>query len=560
MALYFRNVSSRQPKEPIVSMNAAHILRPRLQPAAPVKLLADSELAGLEKYLADESRRQGRAEGMAFPASTAEVAAAVAEANRRGWTVTVSAARTGIAAGAVPEGGLLLSLERLNRITGLRQSADGQFFLRCEAGALLADVQKGVRAASFADAAEWSDASKLALEGLKKKKHFYPPDPTETSAAIGGTVACNASGAHTFLYGPTRPYVQRLAVVLMDGRVLELERGTHRADADGCFGIEQADGTVARGKVPGYLWPRTKNSAGYFAAPAMDLIDLFIGSEGTLGIITEVEIRLIPAPETNCGVMTFWPDEAAALRFTRALRERRVELGIEAIEYVDPNALAMLRERRAALGAASGVPACLDAAAQSAIYLDVGTAAADLPQVLAELAALVTACGGDPEQCWSAVERDERERLRIFRHALPETVNAKIAEARRLHPGITKLGTDMAVPDEHLERIMAVYREKLDAAGLVYVVFGHIGNNHLHVNILPRHPEDYRRGRELYHEFAKTVVGLGGSPAAEHGIGKLKTDFLEFLFGPDGIAEMRAVKRLFDPDFRLGPGILFAAA
>ena len=107
---------------------------------------------------------------------------------------------------------------------------------------------------------------------------------------------------------------------------------------------------------------------------------------------------------------------------------------------------------------------------------------------------------------------------------------------------------------------MAVYREKLDAAGLVYVVFGHIGNNHLHVNILPRHPEDYRRGRELYHEFAKTVVELGGSPAAEHGIGKLKTDFLEFLFGPDGIAEMRAVKRLFDPDFRLGPGILFAAA
>jgi D-lactate dehydrogenase (cytochrome) len=540
-------------------MNAANILRPCPLPAATAKLLAGTELAGLEKYLADESRRQGRAEGMAFPASTAEVAGAVLEAGRRGWSVTVSAARTGIAAGAVPEGGLLLSLERMSRIVGLRQSEDGQFFLHCEAGALLADVQKGVRAASFAEAADWSAASRQALEGLKKQKHFYPPDPTETSAAIGGTVACNASGAHTFLYGPTRPYVQRLVIVLMDGRVLDLERGTHRAADDGTFGIEQADGTVAWGKVPGYLWPRTKNSAGYFAAPDMDLVDLFIGSEGTLGIITEVEIRLIPAPETNCGVMTFWPDEAAALRFTRALRERRVELGVEAIEYVDPNALAMLRERRATLGAASGIPACLDDDVQSAIYLDIGTAVKALPRVLAELAELVTASGGNPEQCWSAVERDERERLRIFRHALPETVNSKIAEARKQHPGITKLGTDMAVPDEHLERIMAIYREKLDAAGLVYVVFGHIGNNHLHVNILPRNPEDYRRGWELYHEFAKTVVELGGSPAAEHGIGKLKTDFLEFLFGPDGIAEMRAVKRLFDPACRLGPGILFAA-
>ena len=537
----------------------SNILQPQSLVAASPALLTGAALAGMEKYLADESRRQGTADAMAFPTTTAEVVGAVAEAQRQGWPITVSAARTGITAGAVPDGGLLLSLERLNAITGLRRAEDGTFFLHCEAGALLADVQKGVRSGSFPDVAEWNDASKQALEAMKREKLFYPPDPTETSAAIGGTVACNASGAHTFLYGPTRPYVQRLQMVLTDGRVLDLERGTHFAAADGTFGVRQADGTVAWGKAPSYLWPRTKNSAGYFTAPELDLIDLFIGSEGTLGIITETEIRLVPAPETNCAIMTFWPDEAAALRFTRALRDRRVELGVEAIEYVDPNAMAMLRDRRTALGAASGIPSCLADSAQSAIYLDLGTAVAALPGVLAELAALVTTCGGDPEQCWSAMERDERERLRIFRHALPETVNSMIAEARKRHPGITKLGTDMAVPDEHLERIMAVYREKLDAAGLVYVVFGHIGNNHLHVNILPRNPEDYRKGWDLYHDFAHTVVELGGSPAAEHGIGKMKTDFLEFLVGKPGLAEMRAVKRLFDPDLRLGVGTLFAA-
>jgi D-lactate dehydrogenase (cytochrome) len=353
--------------------------------------------------------------------------------------------------------------------------------------------------------------------------------------------------------------VQRLVVVLADGRVLDLQRGTHFADPDGRFGIANADGTVTWGHAPSYLWPRTKNSAGYFSSPDLDLIDLFIGSEGTLGIITEVEIRLVPAPETNCAIMTFWADEPTALAFTAALRGRRQELGVEAIEYVDPNALGMLRERRDTLGAASGIPACLPATAQAAIYLDIGTATDSLTTVLTELAALIQASGGNPEECWSAMERDERERLRVFRHALPETVNSIIAEARKTHPGITKLGTDMAVPDEHLERIIAVYREKLDQAGLKYVIFGHIGNNHLHVNILPRNPEDYAAGWELYHEFAETVVELGGSPAAEHGIGKLKPDFLRLLVGDQGIEQMRAVKKVFDPAGILGVGTLFAA-
>ena len=535
----------------------SHVLRPKTIPDAPCPLLVGDALVGLEKYLADESRRQGRAEAMAFPAGTAAVATAVKVASDRGWPVTVSAARTGIAAGAVPDGGLLLSLEKLTRVLGLRRAEDGTFFLRCEAGVLLAAVQQSLRSGSFPDSATWDAASLATLAELKKERLFYPPDPTENSAAIGGTIACNASGAHTFLYGPTRPYVQRLLVVLMDGRVLDLERGAHRAAEDGTFGIERPDGTVAWAKAPSYLWPQTKNAAGYFSGPHLDLIDLFIGSEGTLGIIAEAEIRLVPAPETSCAVTTFWPDEDSALRFTRDLRERRARLGVEAIEYIDDHALDMLRRRRDTLGGASGVPACLPDQAHNAIYLDIGTTAEALPGVLGELAGLVTASGGDPETCWSALERDERERLRVFRHALPETVNSIIAETRKIHPSITKLGTDMAVPDEHLATILAVYRERLDAAGLAYVVFGHIGNNHLHVNILPRTPEDYRKGWDLYHEFAETVVGLGGSPAAEHGIGKLKTDFLRTLFGDDGIEQMRAVKRLLDPAGLLGVGTLF---
>jgi len=151
------------------------------------------------------------------------------------------------------------------------------------------------------------------------------------------------------------------------------------------------------------------------------------------------------------------------------------------------------------------------------------------------------------------------EKFKAFRHALPEAVNRLIDERRKVEPTLTKLGTDMAVPDAHLGAILERYERDLAAAGLDYVIFGHIGNNHLHVNILPASKADYQRGRALYLAWARDVVGWGGTVAAEHGIGKLKAPMLEVMFGAAGIAEMRAVKRVFDPEGRLSPGNLFSA-
>ena len=535
-----------------------HRLIPETLGSVPtIRLVEGSALEDYGKYFADESRREGTAEVLAFPASTPEVVAAVVEARRRNLSITVSNARTGITAGAVPEGGMLLSLERLNRIQGLHRDEHGEMRLRCEAGVLLSTLQNSLRTGGFADSSTWDADSIAALREIKRRRYFFPPDPTEISAAIGGMIACNASGAHSFRYGPTRRYVAALTVVLMDGRVLRLRRGRQRPDADGRFGLRRPDGGTCRARTPAYPWPKTKNAGGYYSAEGMDLLDLFVGSEGTLGIITEAELRLLPAPETRCSVMTFWPDEPAALGFMRRARERRQPLGLEAIEYFGPRALALLRQRRRELGAASGVPECLPQNAGCAIYLDVGTTDEHLPDILADLADVVRENGGDPDQCWSALDRDERERLRVFRHALPETVNGKIADIRRRHPGVTKLGTDMAVPDEGLDTMLELYRTRLREANLEYVVFGHIGDNHLHVNIIPENPEQYALGWQLYHEFAETCVALGGSPAAEHGIGKLKRDFLRLLHGDAGIRQMQALKRVFDPEWRLGVGTLF---
>ena len=165
--------------------------------------------------------------------------------------------------------------------------------------------------------------------------------------------------------------------------------------------------------------------------------------------------------------------------------------------------------------------------------------------------------GADLDDTWFADGEREIERFKGIRHAVPEAVNMLIGRRRRNISGLTKLGTDLAVPDDCLRRVMEMYHRDLQKAGLEYVIFGHIGNNHLHVNILPRTPDDYRLGKSLYLEWAREVVAMGGTVSAEHGIGKLKREMLEIMYGKNGIEQMRRIKALFDPRFLLNRGNLF---
>lgn len=501
-------------------------------------------------FLRDESRKTGRADAIGFPVSEDDVREALAQARQRSCAVTIQGGRTGITAGAVPDGGWVLNLGRMKRVVGLRRDpASGSFFLSVQPGVLLTDLRTAVAKNEF-DTDGWTSASRAALEELKAAPRvFFPPDPTETTASIGGMVSCNASGACTFRYGPTRKYVSGLRVVLADGSLLELRRGEHRAT-----GREFGVGTI-HGRLPRYTMPAVKNASGYFAADSMDLVDLFVGAEGTLGVVTEAELELIPAPRCAWGVVAFLPDEASALRFVRQIRETAVRP--VAIEYFDGRALDLLRAKKPVYSVLAEIPD-IPPAFHTGVYVEYhGDSEDALAGAVGILCGVMAACGGDENATWTATSPQEMERLHAFRHAVPETVNLVIDERRRGAPGLTKLGTDMAVPDEHLERVMELYRGALDASGLEYVIFGHIGNNHVHVNILPRSIGEYERGRELYLEWAKAVIRMGGTVSAEHGVGKMKVALLREMYGEAGICEMRAVKRAFDPEWRLNRGNLF---
>ncbi len=516
-------------------------------------------------YLTDESRLSGRAERIYFPRTETELAAILRAAGKASASVTLSGARTGITGGAVPLGGWLVSLDNMDRILGLRQDAvQNRFYLRCQPGLTLAALDKALNKKIFPGEANWPAADRQALEAFRQPGGWmFPPDPTERTASLGGMIACNASGARTLFYGSTRNFVARLRVAFADGSILDLRRGDCCADDQGGFRLALPDGTVREGAIPDYAMPRIKNAAGYFTQPGMDLLDLFIGSEGTLGIFTEIEIQLIPAPAMILGVIGFFPSEPAALAFVRGARGQAAG-GVApslpccplALEYFDEYALDLLREQKYKVGPSSPIPA-LPEDARTAIYIELATTEAGLEETAEAILGLLEACGSRSDSAWTATSPEETERLKTFRHALPEAVNQRIGERAAQHPGLTKLGTDFAVPDGALEKMLAAYHQMLSDEKLEYVMFGHIGNNHLHVNILPRDLVEYRRGKALYLELAQRALGWGGTVSAEHGVGKLKKPLLQLMYGDAGIAAMRAVKRVFDPEGRLNPGNVF---
>ena len=230
------------------------------------------------------------------------------------------------------------------------------------------------------------------------------------------------------------------------------------------------------------------------------------------------------------------------MEFVRFLRDAGAGSRPTAIEFFDSNALALLRRMKGESAAFSDLPV-LDPEFHSAIYFEIEGEVPD---------AVVVRVESDCVDCWVSEGEHEIEALKHFRHAVPEAVNLLIGERK-----MTKLGTDMSVPDDRLEEVMQMYHAGLAGAGLEYVIFGHIGNNHVHVNILPRSMEEYEPGKALYFEWAKQVVAWGGSVSAEHGIGKIKTGFMELMFGEDGLQNIRAIKKMFDPRNLLNPGNLF---
>lgn len=453
----------------------------------------------LEGYLTDASNIRGHADGLCRPRNAEEVAEIVRHCQQHGIALTVTAGRTSTTAGPVPFGGWLLSTERLDRIVEI-----GQDTATAGAGILLGAFQTEI----------------------ERTGRFFPPDPTSRhEATLGAIVACNASGARSFRYGPTRPWIEALQVVLPNGDIRRFRRG---------------DPIPSDWPVPAWREPEVKTAAGY--APPADAVDLFIGQEGTLGIVTEVTVRLTELPEQVLGVLAFFPDRATAVRFVVEAREAarsepRGALSPRCLEYLDDACVSMARER------VSGVPDDARAAlfCEQEVYGDEDVHFEAWWETLG-------ACGALADDTILTTTDDAREQLHAFRHAVPAGINEKV-----IANGMPKVGTDLAVPDSALDQIMTAY----ESVTMDHVLFGHIGDNHLHLNFLPKTAEELEKARAEYAELARLAVSLGGTVSAEHGIGKIKKGYLAMMVDPEVLSAFRALKSAMDPAHILGRGTLF---
>lgn len=485
----------------------------------------------IQSFLVDASLMQGgQAARVVFPETTEEVAEVLAEAAKDGTPVTVSGAGTGIVGGRVPFGGIVLATDRLNKIKEIARTGTCGVGV-AEAGVVLADFQRAANE-----------------HGL-----FYPPDPTEGSCYLGGTIATNASGARTFKYGPTRTYIRRLKIALSTGDVLDLKRAQTWANEEGELRIALPRGVCITARLPSYRMPPTrKHASGYYIKPRMDAIDLFIGSEGTLGVITEIEAVLLPVAENVLSGVVFFKAEENLLAFVRGARELSMQarergkmddLDAAALEYFDEQSLGLLRQKYA----------LIPQWATGAVFFEQETTPRTEDALMGKWLALLERHEALVDDSWFATTEHDRRRIREFRHQLPVLVNEWLARHHQ-----RKISTDMAVPDDAFPEMLRFYQETLCTSRLQYVIFGHIGDNHLHVNIMPRDDAEAARAREIYLRFVRRAVSVGGTISAEHGIGKLKRDYLRLLYTDEHLREMAALKRVFDPACILGRGNIFA--
>jgi D-lactate dehydrogenase (cytochrome) len=472
----------------------------------------------LSSFLSDAAHVPGgHAAGVAFPRNVAEAASVVQEAAH----VLPVGAQSSLTGGATPRGDVVLSTRALTNVEVLSDRR-----VSVGAGVPLAELQRV-----------------LAAHGL-----YYPPVPTYDGAFVGGTIATNAAGASTFKYGSTRRWVESLTVVLANGSVLTIERGRVAAS------------TLV--PVPTYVMPDVpKLSAGYYARPHMDLVDLFVGSEGTLGVVVEATLRVIPLP-TRVTALIACCSDAQAVTMTAALREEAARawrgegaLDVAAVEYMDSRSLGVVPDdafRRAAITRPPRGTVLL--------LVQIETTAG-VETALDAFGDQLAAAGVEDDPV-VALPDDSQGALRLFelREAVPSSVNSQVAAIKaRVHPDIQKTAGDMIVPFNRLEESIALYQRLFEARDLNYAIWGHFSDGNLHPNVVPRALRDVEEGRAAILEMGRQVVAMGGAPLAEHGVGRspLKQQLLRDLYGDRGIEEMRAVKRALDPEWKLSSGVLF---
>jgi len=476
----------------------------------------------IETYLSDASNYHGSAEAVYSPKNVFEIRGIIKKYSDKNISVTCQGARTGLTGSGVPDSGVVISSENLNKISFDEKTEK----VICGPGVIHKDLD----------------------DFLINYNRFLPPNPTETLSMIGGNVGTNASGSRTYKYGAMRNWVSALSVVLPSGEILRLNRNDNSQNSkERQIFLRSENNMEYLVDVSEIGMPNIKHAAGYFLKKDMHAIDLFIGSEGTLGFIYEIELETLPLPESILGLLIFFDRKEGMLDFVENLQSNKslIKGGPRLIEYFGKNALDTLR------GFYPQIPNKSVGAIWIEEELGEGEGEDEFNN-LEQWMGLISKYSELSDETWTAQNEKEHRFFAEFRHKLPEEIYENLAGKNK-----QKIGTDCAVSRDKFRDYYHWLYKKLDEINMSYLVFGHIGNSHVHANLFYENDEQMKKAKTFYQKLVTETLRLGGTVSAEHGIGKIKKEYLKQMFGEKNLEIMKNIKKTFDPKNIFGRGNMF---
>ncbi len=510
-----------------------------------------------QNYLTDEAAiiKDGHADKIYFPTNRSEVIRVLMEGNNTSTPITISGGGTGLSSGRVPQGGWILATDDMKSIENINHEKWTDPETKIEYGVLLKEIDN--------EYAEFTVPVSMTIKAIqnyvREMGWFYPPDPTERSAFVGGTVNTNASGARTFKFGPTRDWIIGLKVVLIDGSTLDLNRNFNQGRITESEIIIERDNGYIKIPKPMYEIPKMmKNVAGPVIFKDSHIIDLFIGTGGLFGVTTEVVLKLQRPPKEIISIFIFCKTIKQAYEIIKTSQKQRKMKGFPtpmAVEFLGSRPISIMQTADETISLENKALIILEQDANNEDSLE--EAIKFWSKLFEEL---------EIKDTRVAQTHSEIENFKRLRHMVPETVNSIVK-----HHGQSKIGTDFAVPEEYLveyfelafeigKKFENYQDERLNLdEDPGYAVWAHAGDTHIHLNLIPRDDEETIHAKTLILELINKTVELGGTIAAEHGLGKKQFDgkpALYYQFGQEGLDQIKGMKMAIDKSDLLNRGNL----
>ena len=464
-----------------------------------------------ESYLTDESRIIGNAEYITFPETEMELSEVILRANEKNMKITFQGGNTGLTGGAVPGSGLIVNLSRMNKVAKIEEN-EGKATIRVGAGTTLEALERE----------------------LNSKGYFFPVDPTEKTATLGGIYATGAAGPGRLKYGDMKKYVKALNMVTPKGELIHIERGNN------VVVIEDGVRTVSIGENKGF---KLLDLALPFSIEGNDLLDLLSGTEGYAGGITEFTLSVLKKPSDLWGVVFFFENERDALKFSEIVKDE----DLTCLEFFDKETIKLLDNHSDSplLKELPPFPEQISAA----IYAEVsGDDSEKNTETLMNLLGKFSETGGKEENTWAENGFESVKKFRDMRHAVPSI----LSEDERITKGLIRFETDCEIFMDPLS-LLDFYRSALSKKGLDGIIYGHILEGRLHVAFLPETEEERKKATEFIEEIFKKVFKANGYGISENGIGQTKRKLLLDSIDDETKKYLDGLRLVFDSEKIMNP-------